>query len=70
MQNQTNTKHSNKPEDIFRLAKNFFENRNSKTDSFKTTISKALSKIFNRKKTSKQQYKFCKAKISLEVHGM
>ena len=34
------------------------------------TISKVLSKIPNRKKTSKQQYNFCKTKISLKVHGM
>ena len=64
MQNQTNAKHFRNPEDIFKSAKNFLEKLNL------TTISKFLSKIPNRKKTSKQQYNFCKAKISVEVHGM
>ena len=44
--------------------------RNPKEDFSKITISKALNKISNRKKTSKQQYNFCKGKVSLEVHGM
>ena len=70
MQNQTNTKHFSNPEDIFKSAKNFLERRKPKSDSSKTTISKVLSKISNRKNTSKQQYNFCKGKISLEVHGM
>ena len=64
MQNQTNAKHFRNPEDIFKSAKNFLEKLNL------TTISKFLSKIPNRKKTSKKQYNFCKAKISVEVHGM
>ena len=54
MQNQTNTKHFSNPEDIFKSAKNFLEKLNTKEDSSKTTISKFLSKISNRKKTSKQ----------------
>ena len=66
MKNQTNTKLFRNSEDIFKPAKNFLE----KEDSSKTTISKFLSKICNRKTTSNQQYNFCKAKISLEVHGM
>ena len=70
VQNQTNVKHFSNPEDIFKSIKNFLEKRNHKENSSKTTISKVLSKISNRKKTSKQQYNFCKAKISLEVHGM
>ena len=70
MQNQTHTKYFSTPEDIFKSAKNFLEKRNPEEDSSKTTISKVLSKISNRKKTSKQQYNFWKAKISLEVHGM
>ena len=65
-----NTKHYSKPEDIFKLAKNVLEKLSTKEDSSKSTISKILIKIPNRKKTSKQQYNFCKAKISLEVHGM
>ena len=70
MQNQTNTKHFSNPENIFKLSQKFLEKRNPKVDSSKTTISKVLSKIYKRKKTSKQQYNFCKAKISLEVHSM
>ena len=70
MQNQTNTKHFSNPEDIFKSAKNFLEKRNLKEDSSKTNIYKVLSKISNRSKISKQQHNFCKAKISLEVHGM
>ena len=70
MQNQTNTKHFSNPEDIFKSTKNFLEKRNLKEDSSKTNIYKALSKISNRSKISKQQHNFCKAKISLEVHGM
>ena len=46
--------HFSNPEDIFKSAKNFLEKLNTKEDSFKTTISKFLSKISNRKKTSKQ----------------
>ena len=70
MQNQTDTKHFKNPEDIFKSAKNFSEKLSTKEDSSKTTISKILSKIPNRKKISKQQYNFWKAKISLEVHDM
>ena len=33
-------------------------------------MSKVLSKVPNRKKTSKQQYSFCDDMISLEVHDM
>ena len=55
---------------FFKSAKNFLEKRNPKEDSSKTTISKVLSKISNKKKTSKQQYNFHKAKSSLEVHEM
>ena len=33
-------------------------------------MSKVLSKIPNRKKTSKQQYNFCDDMISLEVYDM
>ena len=58
------------PRDIFKSAKNFLEKHNTKEDSSKTTISKFLNKIPDRKKTSRQQCNFCKAKISLEVHGM
>ena len=65
-----NTKHFSNPEGIFKSAKKIFGKLNTKEDFSKTTISKFLSKIPNRKKTSKQQYNFCKAKISLEVHGM
>ena len=53
MQNQTNTKHFSNPEDIFKSAKNFLEKSSPKEDSSKTTISKVLSKIYNKKKTSK-----------------
>ena len=58
MQNQTHKKYFSNPEDIFKSAKNFLEKRNPEEDSSKTTISKVLSKISNRKKTSKQQYNF------------
>ena len=53
MQNQTNKKHFSNPEDIFKSAKNFLEKSSPKEDSSKTTISKVLSKIYNKKKTSK-----------------
>ena len=54
MQNQTNTKNFSNPEDIFKSAKNVLEKRNPKEESFQTSISIVLSKISNRKKTSKQ----------------
>ena len=60
-QNQTDTKHSSNPEDIFKSAKNFLEKINPKEDSSKTTISKVLSKIPNRKKTSNVAIHFLKA---------
>ena len=70
MQNQTNTKYSSNPEDIFKSAEKNLENSNTKEISSKTNIAKVLSKISNRKKTSNQQYNFFKAKISLQVHFM
>ena len=70
IQNQINIKHFSNPEDIFKSAKNFLEKRNPKGDSYKTATSTVLSKISNRKKTSKQPYNLCRAKISLEFHGM
>ena len=45
---------SNNTEDIFKSAKNILEQLNTKEDFSKTIISKFLSKISNRKKTSKQ----------------
>ena len=54
-----NTKHFSNPEGIFKSAKKIFGKLNTKEDFSKTTISKFLSKIPNRKKTSKQQYNFC-----------
>ena len=63
-------KHPSNLENIFKSAKNNLEKLTTKEDSSKTTISKVLNKIPNRKKISKQQYNFFKAKISLEVHGM
>ena len=65
-----NTKYFSNPNVVFKSAKNSLEKCNPKEDIAKTTISKVLSKTFNRKKTSKQHYNFYKAKISLEVHGM
>ena len=53
MQNQTNTKHSSNPEDIFKSAESLLEKPNTKQDFSKTTISKIVSKISHRKKTSK-----------------
>ena len=70
IQSQTILQHFSNPEDTFKSAKNFLEKRDPEGDSYKATISKVLSKISNRKKTSKQQYNFCKAKVSLEVHSM
>ena len=70
MKNQTNTKHFSNPEDIFKSVKNVLEKFNPKKDSSKTTISKVLSKLSSRKKTSKQQSNFYKANISLEVNSM
>ena len=46
------------------------EKLNPKKDSSKTTISKVLSKILDRNKTSKKQYNFCKDTISLKVRDM
>ena len=48
----------------------FLEKLNPKENSSKTTITKVLRKIRNRKKTSTQQYNSCKDMISLEVHDM
>ena len=62
--------HFSNPVDIFKSVKNILEKRNPKEESSKPTISKVLSKTSSRIKTSKQQYNFCKAKVSLEVHGM
>ena len=70
MKNQTNTKHSSNSEGIFKSAKNGLDKLNTEEDFSKTTISKVLSKILNRKKTSNQQYNFCKSNISLEVHDI
>ena len=63
MQNETNIKYSSNPEDILKSFLNFLEKLNPKEDSTKITISKVLSNISNRKKTSKQQYNFYKSKI-------
>ena len=68
--NQANTNHSSNHQNIFKSAKNFLENHNTKECSSKTTLSKGLGNILNRKKTSKQQYNVCKAKLSLEVHDI
>ena len=68
MQNQTNKNHSVNPKETFQSTKNFLEKPNSKEDSSKTTICNVLSKIPNRKKTSKQRKNFSKDTISLEVH--
>ena len=68
MQNETKTKYSSNPKGIFKTAKDLLEKLNTKEDSPKTTISKVLSKISHRRKTSKQQYNLCNAKISLKVH--
>ena len=62
MQNQTHTECFSSSEGTFKSAKILLEKLNPKEDSSKTTISKVLILISNRKKTSKQQYKFC--------HGM
>ena len=70
MQNQKNAKHPSNSVDIFKSTKNFLEKLNTKEDSSNTTTSNVLCKILNRKKTSKQQYNFFMAKISLEVHGV
>ena len=70
MLNQTNTKHSSNPEDIFKYAKKILGKQNTKEDSSKIKKSEVLSKILNGKKTLKQQYNFCEANISVEVHGM
>ena len=45
MQNQTNTKYSSNPKDIFKSTKTFLGKLNPKEDSSKTTISKILSEI-------------------------
>ena len=58
------------PKDIFKSAKDFLERLNPKEDSPITTILEVLSKILNRKKTSRQQHNFCKGMIFLEVHDM
>ena len=60
----------NLQEKLHQRERNFLENLNPKEDSSKSTLSKVLSKIPNLRKTFKQQYNFCKTKISLEVHGM
>ena len=70
MQNQTNTKYSSSPEDIFKSAKSFLDELNPKEETSKTTISKVLSKILNKNKTSKHQCNFCKDIIFLEDHDM
>ena len=41
------------PEDIFKLAKNFFEKLNTKEGTSETTISEVLSKISKRRKIPK-----------------
>ena len=59
-------KHSSIPNSIHKSSKIILENLNLKKDSSKTTISKVLNKIHNRKKTSKQQYNPCKFMICSE----
>ena len=48
--------------------KTFLEKPILKWNPTKTNTSKVLSWIPNRKKTSKQQYNFCKVNIPLKVH--
>ena len=52
MQNQTNTQYSSNLKGIFKSAKIFLEKLNPRGESSKTTISKVLSKILSRHKTS------------------
>ena len=49
MQHQTNAKHSINSEDISKSTRNVLEKRSTKEDSSKTTTSKVLNKICNRK---------------------
>ena len=70
MQNKTKTKQFSKSEYILKSAKNILEERSPKENSSETIISKVLSKNYIRKKNLKQQYNLCKAKSSLEFHGM
>ena len=71
-QGKETIKRSENVKNLSKFSLKYLEKGNPKEDSNKTTISisKVLSKILNRNKTSKKQYHFCKDMISLEVHDM
>ena len=74
MRNQTNAKHSINSEDVFKSAKSFLENVAAKTTPLTLPHLKFQAKLVTERTfivaTSKYQYNFLMAKISLEVHGV
>ena len=59
------TKHSNKPQDILKSAKKFYEDLYSRGNISRDAIIKFLNKIRNSKKVSMDSFNLCKAEISL-----
>ena len=73
MQNQTNSKYSSNPRDIFKSVKKKPQNRklNSKEESLELPYLNFSAKLLTEKKTNlKKQYNFCKDVISSEFRDM
>ena len=73
MQNQTNSKYSSNPRDIFKSVKKNPKNRklNSKEESLELPYLNFSAKFLTEKKTNlKKQYNFCKDMISSEFRDM
>ena len=51
-------------EDIFKSAKIFLKNLNTKKDITRITISQVLSKVITKKNFSNEQYDLCEAETS------
>ena len=64
--NDKRSKHSSKPNDILKSAKNFYEKRYRKETTSKTAAAELFSKISNRKKISNEQFHHCEVNIFLE----
>ena len=58
-------KYSRSPKNILESEKHFYEKLNTKETTSKAATIEFLSKILNGKKTSKEKFNLCEAKISL-----
>ena len=60
------SKYSSNPKDIFKSSKKCYEKLYTKETTYKTDTTKFLSKIPNRKEISNEEFNHCEAKISLD----